>query len=183
MSDTSLLVVTGPPGAGKSTIARLLAEGDDSGRPGPSVLVQGDAFFGFLAGRDIPPWDPASAAQNEVVVDASAAATGRFVAAGWATVFDGVIGPWFIDRFLAGVGLADADYVILLPSLARCHDRIRTRAGHAFDDAAAAAKMHGEFERAPFEDRHRLDNGDEDPKTTVARIREARQAGRLRYRL
>src|SRR4051812_7372715 len=36
----SLLVVTGPPGAGKSTVAKLLAASAE-----PSVLVEGDAFF------------------------------------------------------------------------------------------------------------------------------------------
>jgi adenylylsulfate kinase-like enzyme len=39
----SLLVITGPPGAGKSTVAALVAK-----RSTPSVLVDGDAFFAFL---------------------------------------------------------------------------------------------------------------------------------------
>ena len=88
-----LLVVTGPPGAGKSTVARILADAFD-----PSVLVQGDAFFAFLARGAIEPWLPESGPQNEVVVRAAAAATGRFVAGGYATVYDGVLGPWFIGR-------------------------------------------------------------------------------------
>jgi len=46
----SLLVITGPPGAGKSTVARILAE-----RVEPSVLVEGDSFFAFLARGAIPP--------------------------------------------------------------------------------------------------------------------------------
>ena len=46
-----LLIVSGPPGAGKSTVSRRLADSFD-----PSVLVEGDAFFGFLASGAIQPW-------------------------------------------------------------------------------------------------------------------------------
>ena len=83
----SLLVVTGPPGAGKSTVARLLAEGAER-----SVLVEGDSFFGFLANGAVDPWLPASRDQNEVVTTASAAAAAAFARGGYTTVFDGMIG-------------------------------------------------------------------------------------------
>ena len=46
-----LIVVSGPPGAGKSTIAHMLAARFD-----PSVLVTGDRFFGFLANGFVEPW-------------------------------------------------------------------------------------------------------------------------------
>ena len=58
----SLLAVTGPPGAGKSTVSRILG-----GRFDPSVVVEGDAFFAFLASGAIPPWLPEANAENEVV--------------------------------------------------------------------------------------------------------------------
>src|SRR5262249_10993711 len=58
-----LVVVTGPPGAGKSTVARALAEKFE-----PSVLVAGDAFFAFLAGGATEPWLPAAHRQNEVLI-------------------------------------------------------------------------------------------------------------------
>jgi adenylate kinase family enzyme len=47
----SLLVVTGPAGAGKSTVAALLAAQLDH-----SVLVDGDSFFSFLRVGAIEPW-------------------------------------------------------------------------------------------------------------------------------
>jgi hypothetical protein len=52
---TFLLVVTAPPGAGKYTAARILADTFD-----PSVLVEGDAFFAFLQRGAIEPWPPES---------------------------------------------------------------------------------------------------------------------------
>ena len=61
----SLLVVTGPPGSGKSTVSKVLAE-----RAGPSALIEGDQFFAFLARDAIEPWLPESHAQNTVVLSA-----------------------------------------------------------------------------------------------------------------
>jgi adenylate kinase family enzyme len=69
----SLLVITGPPGAGKSTVARLIADAAER-----SVRVEGDAFFGFLATGAIEPWLPASNDQNTVVTRAAASAAGQF---------------------------------------------------------------------------------------------------------
>src|SRR6266513_952624 len=68
-----LVIVTGPPGAGKSTVARLLGY-----RFERSVVVEGDAFFAFLARGAIPPWLPESHAQNEIVTEAAAGAAGRY---------------------------------------------------------------------------------------------------------
>ncbi len=89
----SLLVVTGPPGAGKSTVARILAD-----RAEPSVLVEGDVFFGFLARGAIPPWLAQSNDQNEVVTAAAAAAAGRYASGGYETVYDGVVAPGCFRR-------------------------------------------------------------------------------------
>src|SRR5919204_2602674 len=103
---TSLLIVTGPPGAGKSSVAPLIAEGFDR-----SVLVQGDAFFGFVARGSITPWLPEANQQNEVVLRAAAAAAGRYAAGGFVTVYDGIVGPWFLPTFLAASGLSGLHYV------------------------------------------------------------------------
>src|SRR3954467_3610914 len=85
----SLIVVTGPPGAGKSSVARVLADAAHR-----SVLIEGDAFFGFLASGAIEPGLPASSDQNTIVTQAAASAAGAFVRGGYATVYDGIVGPW-----------------------------------------------------------------------------------------
>jgi len=172
----SLVVVTGPPGAGKSTVARALADSFER-----SVLVAGDAFFAFLARGAIAPWFPAAHGQNEVVIRAAAAATGRFVAGGFITVYDGVLGPWFLADFAGEAALDHLHYVILLPSVERCVDRVSNRLGHGFTDEDATRHMHREFAQADIDPRHVLADLPASAAETAAEIARRVQAGTLRY--
>lgn len=87
------IIISGPPGAGKSTVSAQLAD-----RYEPSALVEDDAFFAFLRRGYIEPWKPASQEQNTAVIEAAAAATGRLSAHAW-VIYDGVIGPWSLSTF------------------------------------------------------------------------------------
>jgi cytidylate kinase len=140
---SGLIVVTGPPGAGKSAVARVLTRRFD-----PSALIAGDAFFEMVDRGYIDPWTDAAQRQNEVVVTAAAAAAGRMTQGGYTVVFDGVIGPWFLETFLAATGLREVHYVMLLPPEHVCLRRVKSRAGHGFTDPAAARHMYEEFARA-----------------------------------
>ena len=173
----SLLIVTGPPGAGKSTVAALLAASVS-----PSVLVEGDRFHGFLAAGVIPPWLPESNAQNTIVVEATALATGRF-ARDYFTIFDGVIGTWFLPTFLAAMALdtdVRVDYVVLMPTVEQCVEHVRTRIGHNFSDVDATRKMHHEFASAPVDARHVIVPGEGAASDVVAEIEARFSAGSLR---
>jgi cytidylate kinase len=171
-----LLIVTGPPGAGTSTVAALLVERMDR-----SALVRGDDFFAHLRRGAIDPWLPEAGEQNRVVTAAAAAATGRFVDGGLSTVYDGVLGPWHLPTFLEASGLVTVDYVVLLPRLELVLERVANRTGHGFTDAAAAAHMHAEFSTAALDPRH-LIAGDQRPADTVEAIELARSARLLRWR-
>ena len=172
----SLLVVTGPPGAGKSTLARALADSIE-----PSVLVEGDAFFAFLARGRIEPWRSESHAQNTVVTEAAARAAGRFALGGYTTIYDGVVGPWFLPTFAAATGLDRLDYLILLPPAERCVRQVAERVGHGFTDEAATRKMHGEFATAGIDRRHVLHDPPRSLEELVDRIWHAASSGTLSY--
>jgi len=171
-----LLVVTGPPGAGKSSVARIVA---DAARH--SALIEGDAFFGFLASGAIEPWRPESNDQNTVVTKAAASAAGAFAAGGFATVYDGVVGPWFLPTFGAATGLERLDYAVLLPSVEVCVHRVATRPDHGFTDEAATRKMHAEFVRARVDERHVLRDTPGDATAAADLIESAREAGELTH--
>jgi len=175
----SLLVVTGPPGAGKSTVARLVA-----GRVSPSALVEGDAFFTFLDQGAIAPWLKEADAQNEIVVRAAAAAAGRF-GASYATVYDGIIGPWFLPTFTGATALDGLHYAVLLPSVAECVARVSTRQGHGFRDEAATRQMHAEFAQAcaGIDQRHVLADRRGDADSLAAELLGRWRDGELLFRL
>lgn len=172
----SLLVVTGPPGAGKSTVAAILAQAAER-----SVLVAGDAFFGFLHSGAVEPWLPASSEQNTVVTRAAASAAGAFARGGYTTVYDGVVGPWFLPTFADATGMRRLDYVVLLPPVDTCLRRVTTRRDHGFTDVAATRQMHTAFAGAEIDDRHVLFDPPADPHDVATLVTSARDAGALEH--
>ena len=173
----SLLLITGPPGAGKSTVSRAIAEASAH-----SVFVAGDAFFGFLANGSVAPWLPAAHQQNQTVTRASASAAGRYAADGYFTVYDGIVGPWFLPTFASASGLEELHYAVLLPPVESCVERVATRGDHGFSDEGATRQMHREFSSAAIEARHVLNPPPTQVDQVVGTILSALEAGSLRYR-
>ena len=172
----ALVVVTGPPGAGKSAVARELAGAFER-----SALVRGDEFFAFVANGWIAPWLPEAHRQNQVVLAAAAGAAGRFARGGYTVVYDGVLVPRFLPAFTSATGLAEIAYAVLLPSEQVCLDRVATRTGHGFTDADAARHMHRQFADAGIEERHVLSDPAGAPSDVAAEIAARLDRGLLRY--
>ena len=169
-----LVLVTGPPGAGKSSVSEQLVS-----RRAPSALVAGDAFFAMIKHGYILPWLPQAHHQNRVVIEAAAAAAGRLTRICF-VVYDGVVGPWFLPTFVRAAGLAELHYVVLMPPLDVCQERVRSRVDHGFSDRSATRDLHQQFAHAGVDTRHLVTEPEQHPADLAELI--ARQLGEGRFR-
>ena len=63
--------------------------------------------------------------RTEIVIGAAAAAAGRLAGGGYTVIYDGVVGPSFLDAFGQATGLPRLHYAVLLPPERVCLDRGR----------------------------------------------------------
>jgi len=70
-----VLILTGPPGAGKTTVAAELVA-----RSPRAVHLESDRFFHFIRSGYVEPWRPESADQNRVAMRIVAEAAAGYTA-------------------------------------------------------------------------------------------------------
>jgi cytidylate kinase len=120
----SILIVSGCPGSGKTTLARSLA-----GSASQGLHLVSDLFYQFLVNR-VDPTLPASHYQNTVIMRALARAARTFAEGEYSVVVDGVIGPWFLPVFREELAGGPAvSYLVLLAPESEALRRVRLRQG------------------------------------------------------
>jgi predicted kinase len=123
-SKGSVLVVSGAPGAGKSTISHLVAAAFER-----SVHLQADDFMASVVSGWVDPNLPEAAAQHEAVGGALAVSAMGFADDGYTAVVDGYLFPDGVAGLAAACtarGL-DCHYVVLLADLDTCWTRASAR--------------------------------------------------------
>jgi predicted kinase len=126
MRPDGCLVVTGPPGAGKTTVAPLVAR-----RADPSVCLESDWFWTTIANGFIAPHRAEAHLQNAAVVQALSSAASVLAANGFTVVLEGIIGPWFLPLVRAECARNDVplSYAVLRPSRDVALHRATSRVG------------------------------------------------------
>ena len=173
----ALSIISGPPGAGKSTTADRLVAASNNG-----VHIRADDFWHFIHTGYLEPWREEAAAQNAVVMCAIAQGAACFAAGGYDAVVDGVIGPWFLDPFVAAAGSSDLvlNYLVLRPSLEVTLRRAVGRAGGALRGDEPVRKMYVAFSELGDLEARVIDTSDLTPNETASLVHAGLSEGRFR---
>ncbi|GAA3047158.1 AAA family ATPase [Actinokineospora globicatena] len=161
------IILTGPPGAGKTTIARLLAP-----HLPRSVHLHTDDFWHYIT-APIPPHLPEAHTQNTAVMNIIATTTHAYTNAGYQVICDGIIGPWFLPTF----GPHPLHYIVLTPTEPTTLTRATTREAPALTDQTPILSLHRQFASLGPLAHHALDTTTLTPAQTTTTILNALTTG------
>lgn len=162
-----ILLLSGPPGAGKTTAAAALAH-----RPGrPAVHLHADHFWGFVGTGRLRPEQPEAHALNMVVRGAVAGAAAGFARGGLFAVVDCVVVPEALHPFRQ-IGLP-LHYVVLRVSPALAVTRCRRRGGDTLTDPGLITEDNARFRSLAEMERHAIDVDHLSPEAVVSTVEEA----------
>jgi len=164
---TPLVLLTGPPGAGKTTVGGLLARRFPRG-----VHLEGDVFRrSIVAGREemTPDASPEAYAQLRLRYRLTAAAADTYARDGFAVVVEDVVAGPLLDEYAALFRTRPLHVVVLLPAAAAVAARDAGRGSSGYDSWDVADLHRGFAEGTPRRGLW-LDTTEETPEQTVETI-------------
>ncbi len=175
--ETAVLILTGPPGVGKTTTAGILAA-----RSRRAVHLEADVFFRFICTGYVEPWKPESHEQNRAVMRIVGEAAVGYAAAGYFTIVDGIVFPdWFLEPLrdaLHGAGQRVA-YAVLRESPSLCAARAQGREREPLADPEVADRLWRAFEDLGELEQNVIDLGGATPEQAADLVAQSLAAGRL----
>lgn len=174
-----IIIVSGPPGAGKSTIARRLTQRGPSER---AMHMHTDDMYGYIWRGFIQPWLPEAHPQNTTVMTALSTSAGICAAGGYDVYVDGIVGPWFFEAWREaaaahGVGL---HYLALIPDEATAVQRaVARRNVGAMRDPEVARRVWRTFQGQDLPAGHIVDSSGQTADETAAVVLAGLAAGRF----
>lgn len=167
-----VVLLTGPPGAGKSTTATALSLSFEK-----SVHLHTDDFWRYITAGAVAPYLAESETQNKVVMRVIAQAAFTYAEGGYVVVVDGVVGPWMLGHFVRALGESSTrgmHYVVLRPAREATLARAQARFGpRALTDEGPILAMWDQFADLADLERHVLDTTDQSADQTLTAVREA----------
>jgi hypothetical protein len=166
----SVIMLSGPVGAGKTTVARELV----SRMQGEVAYIEGDEFWSFLTKtgnlgrRDNFP----------IILRSMTAASLPMARSGYDVVLDFSIPPDFLPIALKILKDTPLDFVVLLPSLSTCEQRAANRSEGVIADYDRYRGFYAMFIKAP--ERYIVSDDNADAVTLASRILEGMGTHRFR---
>jgi tRNA uridine 5-carbamoylmethylation protein Kti12 len=176
-SPAPVLILSGPPGAGKTTAAELLAA-----RWERTVHLESDLFFRAIRSGYVEPWRPESREQNEAIGGIVAGVAAGYAAAGYFTIVDGIVIPgWLFEPLrdsIRDAGHAVA-FAVLRAPLELCVERVEARDSDGLADPAVVEQLWNSFAHLGPLEQHAVDVGSMSPDATADVLEQRLRDGSL----